>query len=524
MHYAGLEEAILRCIGACREITQITRTSYGPLAMKKLIVNHIDKMFITNDVSTMLKEIDVNHPAAKLLVMAAKMQKDDFGDLTNYTLTLAGELLGQAETLIKGGLHPSAIITGFELGLEKAVEILNNNVSLRINNLSDKASVAQIMRSALGPKLPSYFEFFGDLVTDACLSILQEQTPRFNSDNIRCIRILGGSLEMSTLVNGFVIARGPENSDLTTLKKVKVAAYSCPFDPQGGETKGTVLIKTADELIKYSNTEEALAERIVKGLSEADVKVVAVGGSISELCLHFLSKYGIFVLKIQSKFELQRLCKAINAIALADLNVPTAEEMGYSDSISVKEIGSTRVTVFEKSDIGSKLCTIVLRGTSNSIMEDAERALENAVSVFKQAINDNRFVAGAGASECYLQNSLELYSSTLTGLEQYSVAAYGQSFENFVRILLENAGMNPNELLPNVLSGNQHQPEFGVDVLNSKLSNSSELGVYENTACKINALKLATHAAVTILRIDQIIVSKPAGGPKPKENKGWDND
>lgn len=182
--------------------------------MKKLIVNHIDKLFITGDTTTMLKEIDINHPAAKILAMASKMQREDYGDLTNYTITFAGELLAQAENLIKGGLHPSAIVAGFEIGLSKAIEKLNENIGFEIRDVQDREKIIRIMESALAPKLPNYHEFFAKLATDACLSILKEKTPRFNSENIRCIKILGASLEFSTLVNGFVIARGPETSDI----------------------------------------------------------------------------------------------------------------------------------------------------------------------------------------------------------------------------------------------------------------------------------------------------------------------
>ena len=168
--------------------------------------------------------------------------------------------------------------------------------------------------------------------------------------------------------------------------------------------------------------------------------------------------------------------------------------------------------------------TIVLRGATTTIMDDIERALENGISVYKQALTDNRYIYGASAIECNLLNKLESHSGTLTGLEQYSCAGFGQAFEIFPRILLENAGLNANEGLPNIISLNNEAPSHGVNVFQGKIDPSAELKVYENLACKLNAIKLATHAALTILRIDQIIIAKPAGGPKPKDNKGWDND
>lgn len=523
-HYAGLEEAILRNIGACKEISLLTRTSYGPNGMKKMVVNHIDRLFITNDTSTIMREVEVQHPAAKIVAMASKMQKEDFGDCTNYVITLAGELLSQAETLIKSGLHPSAIISGYQIALAEVLRHLEEAVAFRLENIKDERKVRLVLESALAPKLPNNYRFFAQLLTQACLSILQDSAPRFTADNIRFIKILGGNLEYSTVVNGFLIARAPENSEKAFIEKAKVAVYNCPFDPQGGETKGTVLITKAEDLVNYNSTEEDLVESMVKSIVETGVNVVVVGGSIAELCLHYLSKYGLFVLKVQSKFELARLCKCINAVAIPKLAAPLPEEIGYCDAVRVKEIGSTKVTVFEKSLVANKLMTVVLRGATNSIMEDVERALENGISVFKQALSDNRYVNGASAIECFLLNKLEAHSGTLTGLEQYSCAGFGQAFEIFPRILLENAGLNANESLPKVIALNQEAPCHGVDVFQGRIEPSEELAVYDNLACKLNAIKLAAHAALTILRIDQIIVAKPAGGPKPKDNKGWDND
>lgn len=524
-HYAGLEEAILRNIDACKEISNVTRTSFGPNGMKKMVVNHIDKIFVTNDASTMLREVEIQHPAVKLIAMAAKMQKEDFGDATNYVVTLAGELLSQAELLIKTGLHPSAIITGYEIALAEAVRHLEASVALTVSSPADEEKVRQVIESTLAPKLPNHYQFFSGLVAKACTDILQDTTPRFNADNVRVVKVLGGSLTDSTLIQGYVIVRAPEGDFRSQVKNAKVAAYSCPFDPQGGETKGTVLITKADDLIKYNATEEELSEKYVKAIAETGVNVVVVGGSISELCLHYLNKYNLFVLKVQSKFELARLCKSLNAVPIPKLGAPVPEEIGYADLVDVREVGSTRVTVFERSaGKNGKLVTILLRGAIMSMMDDVERALENGVSAYKQLLHDPRFVYGASAMECFLLNKLESHSGTLTGLEQYSCARFGQAFEIFPRMLLENAGLNSNELLPNIIGQNVDGPLQGVDVFKGRIAPSTDLEVYDNLLSKINAMKLAAHATLTILRIDQIIIAKPAGGPKPRDNKGWDND
>ena len=523
-HYAGLEEAILRNIEAAKELSVLTRTSYGPNGMKKMIVNHIDKIFITSDSTTILKESDINHPAAKLIAMAARMQKEDWGDSTNYVITLAGELLTQAELLIKSGLHPSSIISGFQIGLDNAIELLEKCVEKTITDVKTDRCVVDVMSSVLASKLPNNHAFFADLLTTACRSILQEKGKRFEPENIRFIKLLGGNIEHSNIVPGFVIARSPEGDQRKEVKKAKIACYNCPFDPQGGETKGTVLITKAEDLVKYSSTEEALAEKIVKSIAEAGINVVVVGGSISELCLHYLNKYNIFVLKVQSKFELARLAKTIGAQMIPKLGAPIPEEVGHAETVLVKEIGSTRVTVFEIQSVDTKVTTIVLRGATSTIMDDIERSLENGVSCFKQILNDSRYCFGAGATESYLINKIDEVSSKLTGLEQYSCLQFGQAFEVFVRILLENAGLNSNELTSSVVAQNVTKPHVGVNVYKGVIEEVKEFHVYDNLGSKVNAIKLASYVVLTILRIDQIIVAKPSGGPKQKENKGWDND
>lgn len=523
-HYAGLEEAILRNIDAAKELSLLTRTSFGPNGMKKMVVNHIDKIFVTSDSTTILKESEINHPAAKLIAMAAKMQKEDWGDSTNYVVTLAGELLTQGELLIKSGLHPSAIIAGFQLGLDAAIKKLEESVERTVKDVKTDPLVVEVMSASLASKLPNNYEFFAQLLTKACRSILQDSGKKFNPDNIRFVKLLGGNVEKSALVEGFVIARAPEGDRADEISKAKIACYNCPFDPQGGETKGTVLITKAEELVKYSATEETLAEKIVKAIAETGVSVVVVGGSISELCLHYLNKYNIFVLKVHSKFELARLAKTVGAQLIPKLGAPIPEEIGHADLVQVKEIGSTKVTVFEVQAVDLRVTTILLRGATNTIMDDIERSLENGVSCFKQILNDNRYVYGAGAVEAHLISTLEEVSSHLTGLEQYSCLQFGQAFEIFIRILLDNAGLNSNEQTSAVISQNAQKPSHGINVFRGAIEPSTQLNVFDNLGSKLNAIRLAAYVVLTILRIDQIIVAKPAGGPKPKENKGWDND
>lgn len=522
-HYAGLEEAILRNIEAVKGVSNLTKTSFGPNGMKKLVVNHIDKMFVTNDAATILREVEVHHPAARLIAMAAKMQKEDFGDFTNYVVTFAGELLVQAEALIRTGLHPSAIISGYELALAETVKLIEQQVVVTITDFNDAANIKKVLESTLAPKLPTYYKFFADLATRACISILSDKSPRFSAENIRLVKIIGGSLESSELIKGFVIPRGVEGFSKDAVEKAQIAVYGVPFDPQEAETKGTILLSNAQDLLNYTKTEENYAEKLVKGLVEVGVTCVVAGGSVSELCMHYLNKYGLMVVRVPSKFDLLRLANSINAKIMSKLTPPTKEDIGYCDSVRVREIGSTRVTVFERDVASSQLVTILLRGSTMSVMDNVERALENGLSAFKQILHNGKYVQGAGAIEAFLVNQIESFATSQTGLEQYSCLKFGQAFEVVPKILIENSGLNPNTELPTLLAANIEKPQKGVDVFNGCLEDSDKLEVIDNLAAKVNAIQLAAHAALTVLRVDQIIMAKPAGGPKAPNNSGWDN-
>jgi len=396
-HYAGLEEAIVRNIEACKEISDKTKTSIGPNGMKKIVVNHIDKLFITSDAATMLKEIEVNHPAAKMIVMAAKMQEQECGDMSNFIITFTGELLNQAHDLIKLGLHPSDIVLGYEIASKKALEILKGLNHYQIKDPKKLEEVLPAIETALCPKMPGYYKHFAKLLSEACIKILPEDLT-FDLDHVRIVKIIGGGLLDSHLVNGMVIERPPIGT-ITSADNPKIACFNCPFDISGGETKGTVLIKNAADLLNFSKSEESLMERHVKSIADQGVKVVVVGGTISELAVHYLEKYEIMAIRIMSKFDLMRICRCLGAVAIPQLGQPTQEELGFCKKVYIKEIGSEKVTVFEKDDINAKLVTVVVRGATKAILEDVSRSIAHGLNTFRILLKNPVFVHGAGATE-----------------------------------------------------------------------------------------------------------------------------
>lgn len=522
-HFSGLEEAILRNIEACKGISDMTKTSYGPNGAKKMIINHLEKIFVTSDAATIMREMDVNHPAAKMVSLAAQMQEQECGDGTHYVVALAGELLNQAEGLIKMGLHPSQIVTGYEQATKAAIEFLKKNTISKVSDIRNVEEVTKHLRSSVVSKLPQTGEFFSKLIVKACIQVLPENPAAFNTENVRIVQILGASTSESTVLNGFMIPRNVETPSITSVSNPRIAVYACPLDTQTAETKGTVVIKTADELMNYTKSEEDHAHKFIKQLADANITCVVVGGTISDLCLHYLQKYKIMAVKTHSKFELKRAARALSAEGIARMGAPTEDEIGTADKVFVKEIGSQKVVVFERNNKDCKLASIVLRGSTNGLLQDIERAIDDGVCAFRNICKSTDFVAGAGGAEIQLAKELEDQGSKITTLDQYSFKQYGKAFEIFPRILAENAGMNGDTVLTKMFSSLANGVIPGIQLEDNEITDVKEMGIYDNLNTKVWAIQLASDAAITVLKVDQIIIAKPAGGPKPKSNAGWDN-
>ena len=461
--YSGVEESILRNIEAVKEISSMTRTSLGPNGMNKFIVNHLDKLYMTKDSGVMCREFEVHHPSANLIVNSSKIQESECGDNTNYVITIAGELLNQAESLIKAGVHPTDIITGYEKGLEKTFEIFETCKKMEVEDILNIKEVSKVIKSVISTKLVQKQEnFLAPLIAEACVLACPRDQSLFNEENVRVARMLGGSLYDSQVIKGMVVVRHIEGS-ITKVENCKVAVFNCPLDTIGAETKDTVLFKNADELLGYTKSEEESIEKIVKGIVDAGVKAVVVGGSVSNMAVHFLDRYKVLCLRTLSKFELRRIAKAVGAVPLVRLGTPSSEEMGYADKIAVDEIGSQKCVVITRNSEDNKMSTILVRGSTNNILENAERVIEDGVNCYKNTCKSNLFVGGAGAFEASLSNSIREFSKTNKSLEQYSIDKFGEAFEIIPRTILENAGLKVSEVMANLLNKNKDNCNLGVN-------------------------------------------------------------
>jgi len=515
-HYSGLEEAVYRNIGACKEFGQTLRTAYGPQGRNKMIIDHIDKLYVTNDAATIISKLDIEHPAAKLIVLATEMQEQEAGDGTNWVVIFAATLLEKAEELIKMGLTPTDVADGYQLAVEKALEILPTLECWKVTSNQDLEQVKRGMKGTVMSKQYGHEDFLSELISSACISILPEKTT-FNVDNVRIVKIPGSAVTASSVVQGMVFKRGVEGT-VTEKVKAKCAVFSCPFDITTTETKGTVLINTADQLDTFSRGEELLLEAQVKALHDAGITVVVSGGKIGDLAVHYLNKYEIMAIRLQSKWDIRRLCRTVGATIQPKMTLPTKEEIGTCDRVFLDEVGETPVIIFRQEGKESRICTVVIRGSTTNVMDDIERAVDDGVNTFKGLCRDGRFVAGAGAMEVEMSQQIDAFSQQCPGLEQYSVKTFADSLKVFPKILAENSGAPGQEAVANLQAAHSASGgrDIGFDCETGGELNSCDSDILDLLNTKFWALKYAASAACQVLRVDQIIMAKRAGGPKPR--------
>ncbi|RZC73676.1 hypothetical protein C5167_049160 [Papaver somniferum] len=380
-----------------------------------MVIDHWDKKFVTNDAATIVNELEVQHPAAKLLVLAAKAQHEEIGDGANLTISFAGEFLQKAEDMV----HTVEI-------LESLVEKGSETMDVR-----NTEEVASRMKAVVASKQFDQENILCPLIADvmiynqansssscfiACIQVCPKNPTNFNVDNVRVAKLQGGGLRNSMVIRGMVL-KGDASGSIKRVEKAKIAVFVGGVDTSATETKGTVLIHSAEQLENYGNTEEAKIEELIKSVADSGAEVIVSGAAVGKMALHFCERYKLVVLKISSKFELRRFCRTTGSIALLNLRQPSPDELGYADSISVEEIGGARsgmllsVTVVKNEEGGNSVATVVLRGSTDSILDDLERAVDDGVNTYKAMCRDSRIVPGAAATEIELARQLKEFSS-----------------------------------------------------------------------------------------------------------------
>ena len=527
-------QAILKNVQACNELSELTRTSLGPNGMNKMVINHLEKLFVTSDAATIASELEVQHPAAKMLCLAAKMQQTEMGDATNFVITFAGAMLNEAESLLRMGLHVSEVIAGYMRSTQFVLDTLAELCCDSVKDPRDAKDLARALTGTLAAKQYGFEAALSKFAAEGAIQVMPDapKKPSVNVDSVRTVKIIGGGFEDSLLVRGIMVNRTTAGT-IKRVENAKVAVFGTSIEAAATEAKGTVLITNAEELLNYSKSEEKAMDDMIRGIKESGANVVISGGSISEMAMHYLERYELMAIKIVSKFELRRLCRAVGATACVRVGPVSPDEMGSCALVEVREIGGRHVTVFDQKDFAddSKIATVVLRSSTQNTLDDFERALDDGVNAAKVLAKDGRLLPGAGATEIELALRLQGLAETCSGLQQYSINAFAEALEVIPRTLAENAGKKPSQVISELYAAHKRgEGCVGVDVdapidTPTVRDMTKDDNIFDVYLTKYEALRLATDAALTVLRVDQIIMAKRAGGPKPRgDNPNWDQD
>ncbi|XP_038241984.1 T-complex protein 1 subunit theta-like [Dermochelys coriacea] len=523
-YFSGLQESLFSHITACRALALCLRTSYGPLGRSKLVITHLGKPLYTAHAGTILRELELENPVARMLGAASQAQEKETGDGANAVVLLAAALLDSAEKLVRAGLPVAAVRGGYEVACKEAVRLLPGLACHTLADLRDPEGVAWALRAAVGSKLFGYQDFLAGLVARCCVAALSPEGA-FEPDNVCLCQVPGGGVTDSCLLEGMVFCTEAE-SQVHQAHQARIAVYCCPFGLARTETKGMVLFQGPAEMRAYSGAEEELLGRHVRAIAEEGAGVVVVGGQVDPLALQYADQLGLMVVRLNSRLELQRLCRAVGAIPLASLVPPPSSALGHCRRVYLTEIGSTAVVVFRQDGGSCPVATVLLRGATTELLCSLEEAVMDGLNTYKALVGDRRLLPGAGAAEMALAVRLATLGAYIPSLEQYAILEFAQALKTLPAALAENAGLRVNETMAALEALHQ----LGTATAGVRLGeggaptmDAAREGVLDSLQVKERAIRLAVHTATTLLGVSHILVAKKSGGPKVRaENPNWD--
>ena len=516
------KDAIHNNIMAARAVASAVRSTLGPKGMDKMLVDSIGDVTITNDGVTILKDMEVQHPAAKMIIEAAKTQDAEVGDGTTTVAILAGELLKKAEDLLDQGVHPTVIVEGYGLAAKKAFQILDSisiDVPANGRDFLDKvAKTAMTGKWADSPESKIY-RYAVDIVQSAIETTNGKR--KVDLDKVKVEKKVGESIEDSELIEGLVVDKTRAHQNMPKeIEKAKIALLGAPIEVRDTETKAELQIKSSSQFQLFMDQEKEAIRKVVDKVLASGANVVFCQKGIEDMAQHFLANAGVMALKRVTRNDLDRLARATGANIVTSLDELNHADLGSSDLVVEKKVGSGAMTFVTGTK--NKAFTLVLRGGTQQVLDSLERALDDAVHAVADVIEDQKVVPGGGAPEIELSLRLREYSSTLKGREQLAVAKFAEAVEIVPKSLAENAGFNSVDKLVELKKRHEVDKRAGLNVYTGKIVDMYEDGVVEPLRVKVQAIQSATDAASLILRIDDVLAStkkKPeapgAGGMPP---------
>ena len=508
------KDAQKKNIEVAKTIADAVRTTLGPKGMDKMLVDSLGDIVITNDGATILKEIDAAHPTAKMMVEVAKSQDSEVGDGTTTAVVLAGELLKNAEELLDQNVHPTVITNGYHLAAEKALEILPE-LGIKVDN---DAILKEIAITAMtGKNVGDAKEYLADLAVKAVKAVAEEVDGKISVDvdNIKVEKKQGGGITDTELIDGIVLDKEKVHPRMPKrIEDAKIALINTGFEVKKTEISAKIQINRPEDIQAFLDQESEEIKKMVEKVKDVGANVVLCQKAIDDLAQHYMAKYGIYAVRRIKKSDMEKLAKATGAKIVTNLDDLSSEDLGYAKVVEERKIGEDNMT-FVMGCKNPKSVSILIRGGTEHVVDEVERALHDALKVVSVAMEDGIAVPGGGATEIELAMKLREYAPSVGGREQLAIEKFADSLEIVPRTLAENAGMDAIDMMMKLKAEHQkNNKHAGVDVLDGKIANMIEKKVIEPLRVKKQAIESATEAATMILRIDDVIAAK--GGEKGK--------
>jgi len=514
-------DALRSNIMAAVIVGEILKTSLGPRGMDKMLVDELGDITVTNDGATILDEMQVEHPAAKLIIEIAKTQDKEVGDGTKRSVVLAGELLKKAEELLDKNIHPTVIIEGYKRAMQ-FVEAEINKIAKNVS-LNDVENLKKVAKSALSSKLAGmYADKLANLVVDAVRKVTYEEAGKLivDLDAIKIEKKVGGGIEDSELIDGVVIDKERVHPAMPkVVRNARIVLINDALEVKETETDARINITSPDQLEAFLKKEQEILKKMVDKIKQIGANVVFVQKGIDDLAAYYLAKYGILAVRRVKKSDMEKLAKATGAKIVTSIDELTENDLGYAELVEERKVADENM-IFVTGCKNPKAVTILIRAGSEHIADEIERSINDAVRDVATVIKYGKVIAGGGAIEIELARRLREEAKRHPSKIQLAMLVFADALESIPAALAENAGMDTVEVMAELRAAHeQGKIWYGVDVLNSKVEDMWELNIIEPANVTVQAIKSATEAAIMILKIDDVIAAIKKEGEEKGEAK-----
>jgi thermosome len=515
---------------AARVVAEVLRTTLGPRGMDKMLIDSLGDITITNDGAAILDEIDVEHPAAKMMVEVAKTQDDEVGDGTTTAVIFAGELLQKAEELLDQNIHPTIIASGYRKAVQKAIEALSKigiTADLKDREILKKVAITAMASKAVGVAR----DHLAEIAIDAVTQITDHRGNRrvADIDNIQITKKAGKSLHDTELISGIIIDKEVVHPGMPKkIENAKIALLDCPLEVEKTEFNAEVRIRDPTQMKAFLDKETRMLKEMVEKIKASGAKVLLCQKGIDDVAQHFLAKNGILTARRVKQSDMEKLARATEGRVITNLDDLKPEDLGKAGLIEERKVGDDQMIFVEKCE-HARSVAILIRAGLERMVDEAERAMHDALSVVADVVEHNKVVAGGGAIESEIAKVIRPYATKVGGREQLAIEAFADAIEIVPKTLAENAGLEAIDILVGLRSAHQ-KPNghlMGVNVFTGKIMDMRECGVIEPLRVKEQAMKSATEVASMILRIDDVIAATkpketmPGGPPGGPEGEGY---